>query len=125
MNKKHVVVSQSTKKALKDNSSKKEVSEHTLRLNQLEDDMRSLYDQTDQMIEEIKKEQEKVVEEEVVIEEEPGVLITDAAFRNREDEVVPRKRRIGALGIIAIILSVIFILLLIAFIAFLIYVCTY
>ena len=120
--KRKVVVSQKTKQNLKrKTTTQNEVSEHTLRLNQLVDDMKSLYD-ADNVIEDIKKEQEKL--EEPDFYEDPATLVTDAAIRQPDDEIVP-KRKINALNIIAVILFVIFILLLIAFIIFLIYVCTY
>ena len=123
MNKRRVVVSQTTKQNIKKSSSKTEVSEHTLRLNQLENDMRNLYDEADQVIESIKKEQEKT--DKITVIEEPATLVTDVVVRGKEDEELSSKRKISSLSIITIILFVIFILLLIAFIAFLVYVCTY
>ena len=120
--KRKVVVSQKTKQQLKrKTTTQNEISEHTLRLNQLVDDMKSLYD-AENVIEDIKKEQEKL--EEPDFYEDPSTLVTDAIVHKGEDEILP-KRKINALNIIAVILFVIFILLLIAFIVFLIYVCTY
>ncbi len=108
------------KEAPKKVKKEKKVGESTMRLQKLEEEIRTLYDKVEDVVEDI--ESTKSVD---VISGE-NLVITDVIVKDKEElEEEPYDRGGRILNIIALILFVIFLIMFIMFIGFIIFVCTY
>ena len=121
-NKRKVLVSRSTKETIQKNSKNKKVSEDTFRFHKFEDEMRSLYDKVEDVVQNIETDN---ISENINLD---NILVTESNVSPHSEEIVNVSTTSLSSKIfmgIFTFLFIVFTLLFIVFLAFIFYVCTY